>query len=260
MDPLARHDIQQVTADNPGPYTLRGTNTWLVGRDPCWVIDPGPALPDHLERVLADARDRGGIGGIAITHDHPDHTDALAELRAAAGEPPVGAARHATDVRLRDGDAFGPLAVVATPGHAPDHLAFVTGRACFTGDAVLGEGSVFVAPDPGALRAYLAALERLRGMGLEVLCPGHGPLVIDANARLGEYIAHRLDRERRLERALADGLRSADELLDRVWSDAPAALRAAATVTLAAHLDKLDEEGRLPRDVERPQLTGYGRP
>jgi glyoxylase-like metal-dependent hydrolase (beta-lactamase superfamily II) len=260
MDPLARHDIQQVTADNPGPYTLRGTNTWLVGRDPCWVIDPGPALPAHLERVLADARDRGGIGGIAITHDHPDHVDALAELRAAAGEPPVGAARHAADVRLRDGDAFGPLAVVATPGHAPDHLAFVTGRACFTGDAVLGEGSVFVAPDPGALRAYLAALERLRGMGLEVLCPGHGPLVIDANARLGEYIAHRLDRERRLGRALADGLRSADELLDRVWSDAPAALRAAATVTLAAHLDKLDEEGRLPRDVERPQLTGYGRP
>jgi glyoxylase-like metal-dependent hydrolase (beta-lactamase superfamily II) len=258
MDPLAAHDIQQVTADNPGPFTLRGTNTWLVGRDPCWVIDPGPALPAHLERVLRDAADRGGIGGIAITHDHADHTDAVAGLRDAAGGPPVAAARHPGDVRLRDGDTFGPLEVVATPGHAPDHLAFVAGRACFTGDAVLGEGSVFVAPDPGALRGYLDALRRLRALGLAVLCPGHGPLVLDADGKLDEYFAHRLDRERRLERALADGLRSADELLDRVWSDAPAALRTAATVTLAAHLDKLDEEGRLPAEVERPQLSGLG--
>jgi len=256
---LARHDVALVRADNPGPFTLQGTNTWLVGRDPCWVVDPGPALTSHLERIAADARDRGGIGGIAITHDHADHTEAVAALRERGGRPPVGAARYAAaDVRLGDGDTFGPLAVVATPGHAPDHLAFVAGRACFTGDAVLGEGSVFVAPDPGALRGYLAALGRLRQMGLEVLCPGHGPLVLDANAKLDEYVAHRLDRERRLERALADGLRSADELLDRVWSDAPAALRPAATVTLAAHLDKLAEEDRLPAGVERPQLSGLG--
>ena len=259
MDPLATHDIEQVTADNPSPYTLRGTNTWLVGRDPCFVIDPGPAIAAHRDRVLSGARDRGGIGGIAITHGHADHTEGIAGLVAAVGgDPPVGAARHPAGVRLEDGDTFGPLTVVATPGHAPDHLAFVAGRACFTGDAVLGEGSVFVAPDPGSLRGYLAALERLRAMDLAILCPGHGPLVLDANAKLDEYIAHRLDRERRLERALGDGLRTTDELLDRAWSDAPAALRGAATVTLAAHLDKLDEEGRLPDDVERPQLTGYG--
>jgi glyoxylase-like metal-dependent hydrolase (beta-lactamase superfamily II) len=258
MDALAGHDIAQVTADNPSPFTLRGTNTWLVGRDPCWVIDPGPLLPAHLERVLADAQDRGGIGGIALTHDHGDHSEGVAELHAAAGRPPVGAMRYPGDVRLGDGDRFGPLTVVATPGHAPDHVAFVAGRACFTGDAVLGEGSVFVAPDPGALRGYLAALERLRAMDLALLCPGHGPLVLDANARLDQYIAHRLDRERRLEKALADGLRSADELLDRVWADAPSALRPAATVTLAAHLDKLAEEGRLPPGVERPQLSLYG--
>src|SRR5918911_5271682 len=234
MDLLAAHDIGQVTADNPGPFTLRGTNTWLVGRDPCFVVDPGPALPAHLDRVLADAHDRGGIGGIAITHDHADHTAGLAALRAAAGDPPVAAAHHPADVRLGDGDAFGPLTALAFPGHAPDHLAFVAGRACFTGDAVLGEGSVFVAPDPGSLRGYLDALRRLRAMDLQVLCPGHGPLVLDANAKLDEYVAHRLDRERRLEAALADGLRTADELLDRVWSDAPSALRGAATVTLAA--------------------------
>ena len=255
MDPLAAHDIAQITADNPSPYTLAGTNTWLVGREPCWVVDPGPDLESHRARVLSDARDRGGI---AITHDHADHTEGVAKLQQAAGDPPVGAARHPADVALKDGDTFGPLSVVATPGHAPDHLAFVAGHACFTGDAVLGEGSVFVAPDPGALRGYLEALQRLRAMDLQVLCPGHGPLVLDAAAKLDEYVAHRLDRERRLEAALADGLRTADELLDRVWSDAPSALRGAATVTLAAHLDKLAEEGRLPDDVERPQLSGYG--
>jgi glyoxylase-like metal-dependent hydrolase (beta-lactamase superfamily II) len=259
MHPLATNDIEQITADNPGAYTLRGTNTWLVGRDPCWVVDPGPAIAAHRERILSDARDRGGIAGIALTHDHADHADGIAELKAAAGtDPPVGAKRHAADVRLDDGDTFGPLTVVATPGHAPDHLAFVSHTACFTGDAVLGEGSVFVAPGPGSLRGYLAALERLRAMGLAILCPGHGPLVLDANAKLDEYLAHRRDRERRLLHALDDGLRTADELIDRVWSDAPAALRGAATVTLAAHLDKLDEEGRLPDGVERPQLSGYG--
>src|SRR4051794_22765710 len=143
MDALAGHDIQQITADNAGAYTLRGTNTWLVGRDPCWVVDPGPALAAHRDRILADARDRGGIGGIALTHDHADHTEGVSELIAAAGAtPPVGSARHAADVTLGDGDTFGPFTVVATPGHAPDHLAFVAGRACFTGDAVLGEGSV----------------------------------------------------------------------------------------------------------------------
>jgi glyoxylase-like metal-dependent hydrolase (beta-lactamase superfamily II) len=256
MDPLAALDIAQVTADNPGPFTLRGTNTWLVGRDPCWVIDPGPALDAHRERVLADARDRGGVGGIALTHDHADHVEGVAALREAAGGPPVAAARHPADVGLGDGDAFGPFVAVATPGHAPDHLVFVAGRACFTGDAVLGEGSVFVAPDPGALRGYLAALERLRALDLAVLCPGHGPLVLDPAAKLAEYVDHRLDRERRLVAALDRGLRSVDDLLDHAWADAPSALRAAATVTLAAHLDKLAEEGRLPDGVERPRRPG----
>ena len=255
MEALATHDIELVRADNPGPFTLTGTNTWLVGRDPCWVIDPGPAMPAHLERVLADARDRGGIGGIALTHDHADHAEAVPELRRRAGGPPVAAARYPADVALVDGDEFGPLRAIATPGHAPDHLAFVAGRALFSGDAVLGEGSVFVFPDPGALAGYLAALERLEAMDLAVICPGHGPVVDDPRAKLAEYLAHRRDRERRLIAALDGGLRSVNELLDRVWADAPSALRPAAAVTLAAHLDKLEEEGRLPQGVERPPLA-----
>jgi glyoxylase-like metal-dependent hydrolase (beta-lactamase superfamily II) len=254
-------DIGLVTADNPGPFTLRGTNTWLVGRNPCFVVDPGPLAEAHLQRILSDAHGRGGIGGIALTHDHLDHAEAVAELRRRAGGVAVAAARYeGADVRLEDGQKFGPLRAIATPGHAADHLAYIAGGACFSGDAVLGEGSVFVYPDPGALRGYLSALRRLRVMGLRVICPGHGPVVLDARAKLDEYLAHRMDREQRLVAALDAGLRTADDLLDRVWSDANSALLAAATVTLAAHLDKLDEEGRLPAGVERPQLSLLGEP
>jgi glyoxylase-like metal-dependent hydrolase (beta-lactamase superfamily II) len=255
-DKLERHDVALVRADNPGPFTLSGTNTWLVGRDPCWVVDPGPALPGHLDAVLETAAQRGGIGGIAVTHDHPDHAEGVAALRDRAGGPPVAAARLPADVALRDGDRVGPFLALSTPGHAPDHLAFVAGAVCFAGDTVLGEGSVFIAPDPGALRGYLEALGRLRALDLELLCPGHGPPVADPTAKLDEYVAHRLDRERRLVAALDAGKRTVDELLNDVWSDAPAILRPAAAVTLAAHLDKLDEEGRLPTGVERPVWPG----
>ena len=106
---------------------------------------------------------------------------------------------------------------------------------------------MFIAPGEGSLSAYLDSLRRLRELDLEVLCPGHGPYVWDPAAKLDEYIAHRLDRERRLVEALESGLRTRDELLDAAWSEAPAELRPAAALTLAAHLEKLSEEGRLPR-------------
>lgn len=252
MEAIAGHDIARLRADNPGPFTLSGTNTWIVGREPCWVIDPGPALDAHVAAILAEGEARGGIGGIALTHDHADHSEAVPAIAGATGAPVAAMAYEPAGVRLADGDGFGPLTAVATPGHAPDHLAFVSDRACFTGDAVLGEGSVFVAPDPGALRGYLAALGRLRAMDLAVLCPGHGPPVLDPAAKLDHYVAHRLDRERRLVEALDAGLRGAGELLDEVWADVPELLRPAAAVTLAAHLDKLAEEDRLPGGVERP--------
>jgi glyoxylase-like metal-dependent hydrolase (beta-lactamase superfamily II) len=149
---------------------------------------------------------------------------------------------------------LGPLTVVATGGHAPDHVVFVAGDVAFTGDAVLGRGSVFVAPGPGSLRGYLDALVRLRDLGLVLLCPGHGPPITDPTERLDGYVSHRLERERALVAALDVGLRGVDDLLDRVWADAPPGLRTAATITLASHLGKLDEEGRLPDGVEEPVL------
>jgi glyoxylase-like metal-dependent hydrolase (beta-lactamase superfamily II) len=242
----------RVRAGNPGPYTLDGTNTWIVGRDPAYVVDPGPALPDHIEAIARELAARGGLGAVVLTHDHHDHADGVGLLRDRFPPAPLAAARGPVDVVLGDGDRLGPLLAVATPGHAPDHLAFlVAGGACFTGDAVLGAGSVFVAPLPGAMAAYLDGLRRLRAHGPAVLCPGHGPVVGDAAAKLDEYLAHREARERRLLAALGDGLRSVEELLDRAWAEVPGPLRLAAAVTLEAHLDKLAGEGRLPPGVER---------
>jgi glyoxylase-like metal-dependent hydrolase (beta-lactamase superfamily II) len=228
---LADFDIALVRAPNPGPLTLSGTNTWILGRDPAWIVDPGPALPEHVDAVVAEVERRGGAGGIAVTHGHADHVDGLPAVRERLGGPPVRA----------DQAIFGPLRVVALPGHTDDHVVFLAGVVAFTGDAVLGEGSVFV---QSRLGEYLAGLERLRAMDLALLCPGHGDPVGDPTARIGELIAHRLDREAALVAALDRGLRSEDELLDAAWPDAPPELRPAAARSLAAHLEKLRAEGR----------------
>ena len=230
-----------VRAANPSPFTLDGTNTWVVGRDPAWIVDPGPPLPEHLDALEAAVRDRGGAGGIALTHDHPDHAGGLHALRERLGDPPVGRMPP-----LRDGDAFGPFTALHVPGHAADHLVFVAGRAAFTGDAVLGAGSVFIAPGQGGLGAYLDGLRRLRALGLERIHPGHGPEIEDPDAKLDEYVAHRLERERRIVAALEAGVRGEDELVAAAWDDVPAGLRLPARWTLQAHLEKLRAEGRLP--------------
>jgi len=277
----AEHDVALVRADNPGLLTLEGTNTWVVGRDPAWVVDPGPLLDAHVEAVVEEVMRRGGLEGIVLTHGHADHVEATQAFRLRAAQAwkrkrygddvrgranlvPIFAARGDADVLLADGDPAGPFTAVATPGHAPDHLAYLLpDGALFSGDAVLGRGSVGLVPGQGAdgrssLGAYLDGLRRLRDLPLTTIYPGHGPIVDDPAAKLDEYLDHRLDRERRLVAALDGGKRSVDDLLDEVWGDAPPELRGAAAVTLAAHLEKLDEEGRLPEGVERPDLPPLG--
>ncbi|MGH2872114.1 MAG: MBL fold metallo-hydrolase [Solirubrobacteraceae bacterium] len=254
------HPIVGVIADNPGPLTLGGTNSWIVGRDPAWLVDPGPAIGAHVRVVVSEIARRGGLGGIVLTHDHADHSGAVAAIRERFPDAPLAAARGEVDVQLRDGSRVGPFQVLATPGHSPDHLAYLAGAAALTGDAVLGEGSVFIAPDPGALAGYLRALGRLRDRRPEVLLPGHGPIVSDPEAKLAEYVAHRLERERRLVTALEAGARSVDELLDAAWTEVPAPLRPVAAATLRAHLDKLASERRLPSGVEWPPAAGLSAP
>jgi glyoxylase-like metal-dependent hydrolase (beta-lactamase superfamily II) len=249
---LRDYDILRLQAPNPGPLTLAGTNTWVVGRQPAYVIDPGPLLDAHLRRLMAAIESRGGLGGVVLTHDHGDHSEAV-ETLLEVHPAPLAAARGDVDVRLAEDLRFGPFQAVYTPGHAEDHYALVADGACFTGDAVLGDGSVLITPHPGALSGYLLALTRLRlREDVNVLCPGHGNVVWDARAKLDEYIAHRIDRENRLILALNKGLRTVPDLLNAVWPEVPAELRGAATATLAAHLDKLADDQILPRGVQRP--------
>jgi glyoxylase-like metal-dependent hydrolase (beta-lactamase superfamily II) len=235
-------------ADNPGPLTLTGTNTWIYGREPAWLIDPGPALPKHLDAISGELDERGGLGAVLLTHDHPDHAEAVPEIVRRFSPVPLAAARGTVSALLGDGDRIGPFEVVGTPGHAPDHLAYVVDGVAFTGDAVLGEGSVFVV---GQLAEYLDGLRRLRALDLDLIAPGHGPLVENPDAKLAEYIDHRMARETGLVTALASGKRTTHDLLDAAWADAPVALRDAAAITLEAHLEKLSQEGRLPDGVER---------
>jgi glyoxylase-like metal-dependent hydrolase (beta-lactamase superfamily II) len=249
---LSGHDVVGIRADNSGPFSLDGTNSWVIGREPAFLIDPGPHLAEHLDAVSEEIDERGGLGAILLTHDHADHAEAVPEMIMRFSPTLLAAARGAVTTLLRDGDRYGPFEVMALPGHAPDHLVFIADGVAFTGDAVLGEGSVFIAPDPGAMRGYLDGLERLRGRAPSVLAPGHGSEVTDPQTKLIEYIEHRLARERALLTALDAGQRCVDQLVASVWADAPAMLRPAVEVTLAAHLDKLDEEGRLPTGVERP--------
>jgi glyoxylase-like metal-dependent hydrolase (beta-lactamase superfamily II) len=238
--------IALVVAPNPSPLTLDGTNTWVAGD---WVVDPGPAIPAHLDTV---ARVAGSIEGIALTHSHADHADGAAELAARMGGVEV--------VLPVGGERVGPFEAIATPGHSPDSVCLLFGRVLFTGDTVLGDGSVFVAPGEGSLGAYLESLEKLLGLELDAICPGHGPIVRDPAAKLREYRDHRLEREGKLVAALDAGARTRDELLDRAWGEvdfsASPLLRIAAAATLAAHLEKLAGEGRLPDGVADDALAG----
>jgi glyoxylase-like metal-dependent hydrolase (beta-lactamase superfamily II) len=219
-----------VVAPNPGPMTLSGTNSYVVGSDPAYLIDPGPEDERHVAELRGEADRRGGLGGILLTHSHADHAGAAPMLDA----PVIEA---------------GPFQVVPTPGHSADHVCLVLGAVCFTGDLILGEGSTFVPPDGGSLAAYLDSLHRVAELDVELLCPGHGPYVTDPAGKVREYIDHRLDRERKLVEALERGERSRARLLDAAWDDVPDELRPAAGAVMQAHLEKLDAEGRLPDDL-----------
>jgi glyoxylase-like metal-dependent hydrolase (beta-lactamase superfamily II) len=240
--------------------TLEGTNTYVVGSNPAYVIDPGPADESHLEAVRATAEDRGGIAGVLLTHSHADHSAAVPMLGSpllfgkvgggdeTSGEP--GAERGSVGSSgATEPGRVGPFETLPTPGHAADHVCFLLGEVGFCGDLMLGRGSSFVPPDGGSLGAYLDSLERLRAADLELLCPGHGPYIEDPAAKIDEYLEHRLMRERRLLAELERGERSRARLLDLVWDDVPNELRPAAAVVMQAHLEKLEAEGRLPEGV-----------
>jgi glyoxylase-like metal-dependent hydrolase (beta-lactamase superfamily II) len=238
MDEAPGHpEVLKIVAPNPGPMTLEGTNTYLYGADPCTVIDPGSDDPDHLEAIRAAAGERGGIGLVLLTHSHRDHT---------AGADQLGA----EVVLPKGGETHAGLRVLATPGHAEDHVCFLSdGGVCFSGDLVLGLGSTIVPPGGNSLAAFMDSLALLQAEEIELIAPGHGPWITDPAAKLAEYIEHRQMRERRLLAALEEGERSRAQLLAAVWDDIPIELLPMAAMAMEAHLEKIEGEGRLPADL-----------
>jgi len=230
-------EVLKIVAPNPGPMTLEGTNTYLYGSDPCVVIDPGSEDPAHLEAIRAAAAARGGIGLVLLTHSHGDHTAGAGKLEAEVVLP-------------RGGEEHFSLRVLATPGHAEDHVCFLTETGvCFSGDLILGLGSTIVPPGGNSLAAFMDSLALLQAETIELIAPGHGPWVTDPAAKLAEYVEHRQMRERRLLAALAEGERSRANLLATVWDDIPMELLPMAAMAMEAHLEKLEAERRLPDDL-----------
>ena len=227
------------------------------------LIDPGPALPEHLARVQAAVGSRG-VDVILLTHAHADHAEGASAAARMFGAPVM--ASSATLARtglagrvLADGDTIpvgGPgdaesfsgavsLQVIETPGHAADHLSFMLlpYRWLFTGDLVLGEGSSAVLHPDGRMSEYLASIRKLEALRPERLFPGHGPPVEDAATRLGEYRRHRLDRERQIELAIENGSKTVSEIREAVYGTLDPGLQAAADASVSAHLVHLRERG-----------------
>ena len=249
--------VVRVLAPNPSVYTLDGTNTWVVGSEPSIVVDPGPAIDAHLDEV---ARVAGRVATVLVTHDHEDHAEGAVAFGALVGSP-VHAWRLDGAERLRDGQRFAAggteLQAMHTPGHSADHVVFVDPRsgALFSGDAVLGRGTSFIDVPDGDLARYLTSLRRMLERRPRTIYPGHGPVVFDAEAKLREYLEHRAEREAQILEGLADGARTVDALVDRIYAEHPADVRELAARSVMAHLAKLETEGRAAATGRRDART-----
>jgi glyoxylase-like metal-dependent hydrolase (beta-lactamase superfamily II) len=234
-----------------------------TGRVNAYLHDPpdAPALlvdPGFDDDRLFAALDGVDLGHVALTHAHPDHAGALARVAAATDATVWAAAGHEDRLRaatgvdpdgtLADGDRVAGVRVLATPGHAPDHLAFLADAGAACGDLAVASGSLSVAAPEGDVRAYLCSLRRLRLRDPARLFPGHGPVVDDPRATVDRLYDHRRDRERRVLAAVRAGARDPDETLDGAYDAALGGLRAQARATVVAHLEKLAAEGHVDWD------------
>ncbi|MGH7738178.1 MAG: MBL fold metallo-hydrolase [Candidatus Tyrphobacter sp.] len=250
--------IALVRAPNPSPMTLEGTNSYLVdmGEGEALVVDPGPAMERHVDAIAAAARERAlTIAAIAITHGHPDHAPAAAPLRAKTGalvyaHPDSKVPRDcdlALGGRLNLGNRT--IQVVDAPGHTFDHVVLYepSARTLFTGDTIVGRGTVIVAPPGGSMRSYRRTLENLARVfpQAKTIRGGHGPLVPDAQAKIAEYVRHRADREHQVIEALHGQPRTVVELVQRIYAQTQKELWPAAARQLLAHLQALEEGGRI---------------
>lgn len=241
--------IERILANNPGPFTGPGTNTWLLddGQGTVCVIDPGPVDADHSQ-VIIDRLEGRQPGMVIVTHTHTDHAPLANPLASELSVPALGHApgpHFEPDDRLADGSTVSvgeiELRVVHTPGHADDHLCFRVGNVLFTGDHIIGGSSVMVE----SMGPYLESLRRLQGTGLERLLPGHGEEMDKPEEVIDWYLAHRLQRHEQIYQVVVSGADTAEEVVNTVYEDVDSTLHPLAERSVQAHLTLLIEEGRL---------------
>lgn len=263
--------LRRITAANPSPMTYTGTQTYIVGEGRVTVIDPGPALPAHLEAILAALQPDERVANILVTHSHLDHSPLARPLAEATGAPVLAAgpsewgrspvmaalgdavgggegvdASFSPDEQIAEGDSVDGLEVLETPGHMANHLSFSWGDALFSGDLVMGWSTSLVSPPDGDMTAFYASLEKLQARTDRVFYPGHGDPVADPQTRCAELISHRKGREAQILSALStNGPSSADMLARAIYTDVAPALLPAAARNVLAHLIDLNARARV---------------
>lgn len=275
--------IRRVLARNPNPFTFHGTGTYIVGRGTVAVIDPGPALDEHVAAILAATRGET-ISHILVTHTHNDHAPAAAPLKVATGAIVAGCGPHgsgrvadgveveeggdrsyAPDVQLRDGDtvAVGGLTfeVVFTPGHTSNHVCFFApdAQAFFPGDHVMGWSTTVIAPPDGDMADYLRSLERLLVLPEMPYYPTHGNPIARPHAFVRALIAHRHAREAQIEACLARGLATIADMVPVIYSEVDVRLHPAASRSVLAHLQHMVATGRAGSDGAVGPASRYRR-
>ena len=254
-------DILMVTAPNPGPKTLQGTNCYVVGDRNKVLIDVGPDLPSFLSDLAETIG--GEVTAILLTHGHPDHASGAPYLSHRLGVPVWASPRIDPSLRsrigslnnLEDGHMFdlgsATLRTVAAPGHSADHVCFFLepGRVLFSGDNILGSGTSLIALPEGDMVTYLNTLTMLRALRANLIAPGHGEPVTEVENKIDYYIEHRRQREARLLAALSEP-RTVDELVKTVYGDIDRETYDLARLSVEAQLAKLETEDKVTRSGE----------
>jgi glyoxylase-like metal-dependent hydrolase (beta-lactamase superfamily II) len=274
--------VRRVLADNPSPFTFKGTLSYIVGRGRVAIIDPGPLDEAHIAALL-DAVGGETVTHIFVTHTHRDHSPAVPRIKAATGavvlaegphrparplhvgEAPRLDASNDTDFRpdhaLHDGEVIaGPgwtIEAVATPGHTANHMAFALKEAdlLFSGDHVMAWSTPVVAPPDGAMSDYMASLQKLARRSESVYLPGHGGAVRDAPRFVAHYIRHRQAREASILHRLAKGEADIPTLVRAIYIGLDPRLVKAAGLSVLAHLEDLVTRGLVVTEGE-PSIAG----
>jgi glyoxylase-like metal-dependent hydrolase (beta-lactamase superfamily II) len=256
--------IGKFTANNPGIMTLQGTNQYIVGKETGLVIDVALSADSNMDGIIEQAEAMGvkKIDKILLTHIHSDHCGGALALRKRCGAK-LGIHRSrkgylgGEDFQYDDNDRIsfgeGELNVLHTPGHESGHCCFYesSDKVLFSGDNILGYGTAVIHPPDGNMTDYLRSLERLLGFDISLILPGHGPLIAKAEAKIREYIKHRLEREQQVIAALRGGQSTIGDITQKIYADVSAALQRVAEFSVQAHLEKLMRDGRVKKDGPR---------